>query len=43
MIDRRKIGDGKVGPVTKKLQELYFKVVRADIEKYAGWCHAVYT
>ena len=41
-IDRRKIGDGKVGPVTRELQELYFKVVRGEVAKYAHWCRPVY-
>ncbi len=27
-VDRRPIGDGKVGPITSKLQEIYFDVVR---------------
>lgn len=41
-IDNRVIGDGKIGPVTKKLQELYFDVVKGKIEKYKHWCTPVY-
>ena len=43
MIDKCRIGDGKVGPVTKRLKDLYFQVVRAEATKYAGWCQPVYT
>ena len=43
MIDRREIGDGKVGPVTNRLKDLFFEVVRAKVKKYIGWCRAVYT
>ncbi len=40
-VDKRAIGNGKMGPVTKKLQELYFKVVKNEISKYSGWCRKV--
>lgn len=40
-IDRRKVGDGAVGPLTRELQELFFKVVKGRVEKYAHWCHPV--
>ncbi len=36
-IDKRVVGDGKIGPVSKKLQEKFFKVVRGEDEEYAGW------
>jgi branched-chain amino acid aminotransferase len=39
-VDRRPIGDGRVGPVTAQLQELYFDVVRGKNSKYAHWCTA---
>jgi len=42
-IDRRKIGVGKLGPVTKELQSVFFKVVRGEVPKYASWCTPVYT
>jgi branched-chain amino acid aminotransferase len=42
-IDGRMIGDGKPGPVTKKLAELYAKVVRGQIEKYLRWVTPVYS
>ncbi len=37
-IDHRPIGDGNVGPISKKLQDLYFDVVRGKVEKYKHWC-----
>ncbi len=41
-VDRRKIGDGKAGPITAKLSELYRRVGRAEEPKYAHWCTPVY-
>jgi branched-chain amino acid aminotransferase len=37
-IDHRVIGDGKRGPITERLQELYFNVVRGKDKKYEDWC-----
>jgi len=42
-IDHRPIGDGKVGRVTKQLQQLYFDVIRGKNPKYLHWCTPVYT
>ncbi|MCI4446774.1 MAG: branched-chain amino acid transaminase [Pyrobaculum sp.] len=42
-IDGRTIGNGKPGPVTKKLAELYAKVVRGEVEKYLRWVTPVYS
>ena len=42
-IDGRTIGDGRPGPVTKKLAELYAKVVRGQVEKYLRWVTPVYS
>jgi branched-chain amino acid aminotransferase len=41
-IDRRKIGDGKIGNITKKLQELYFDVIQGKKPEYLEWCMPVY-
>lgn len=41
-IDNRDLGDGKVGPVSKELQKLYFDVVRGKVAKYKHWCMPVY-
>jgi branched-chain amino acid aminotransferase len=41
-LDRRRIGSGNVGPHTLKLQELYFRAVRGDDERYRDWVMPVY-
>jgi len=41
-IDNRPIGDGRVGPLTKKVQELFFNAVRGKIEKYKELLTPVY-
>ncbi len=41
-IDNRVLGDGKVGPVSKDLQKLYFDIVRGKVAKYKHWCMPVY-
>jgi branched-chain amino acid aminotransferase len=40
-IDRREIAGGKPGPVTREMQDIFFKVVQGKVEKYADWCHVV--
>jgi branched-chain amino acid aminotransferase len=40
-VDRRLVGDGKPGPLSTKLQELYFQVVQGKVEKYRHWCTPV--
>ena len=39
-VDHHTLGSG-VGPVTKELQTLFFKVVRGGVDKFAHWCHVV--
>ena len=41
-IDKRTIGNGKIGPISKKLQDLFFKIVTANKDEYAGWLTSVY-
>lgn len=41
-VDNRKIGDGKVGKLTKKVQEIFFKAVRGKLEKYRHLLTPVY-
>lgn len=36
-LDMRIIGDGKIGPITKKIQTLFFNIVRGKEKKYADW------
>jgi len=41
-IDRRPVGTGEIGPISREIQERYFDVVRGKIEKYSHWCQPVY-
>ena len=41
-IDNRTLGDGKVGPISKELQKLYFDIVKGKVAKYKHWCMPVY-
>lgn len=36
-LDRRPIGAGTRGPITEKLQSLYFDIVHGRVEKYRDW------
>jgi branched-chain amino acid aminotransferase len=40
-VDKKPIGVGKPGPVTKKIQEKYFEVVRGKDKKYENWLTVV--
>ncbi|MCH8108072.1 MAG: branched-chain amino acid transaminase [Chloroflexi bacterium] len=37
-LDNRPIADGKAGPISSKLQEMYFKIVVGRDPKYLHWC-----
>lgn len=37
-VDNRKINDGTVGPISAKLQKLYFDIVVGRNPKYIHWC-----
>ena len=41
-VDHRPIGSGSMGPVTTKLRDLFFRVVRGREEKYRDWCTPVF-
>ena len=41
-IDRREIGDGKPGEITRALQKLYFDMVKGRVEERLDWLHPVY-
>ena len=41
-IDHRRIGNGEIGEITRKLQQLYSEVIRGNNPKYLDWCTAVY-
>jgi branched-chain amino acid aminotransferase len=37
-VDHRPIGDGAVGPITRRLQEVFFKAVRGKLPEHREWC-----
>ena len=41
-VDHRVIGKGGTGAMTKRLQELYFRVVRGNEPKYMDWLTPIY-
>jgi len=41
-IDYRKIGDGEIGEITRKLKQIYFDVLRGNSPKYLKWCTPIY-
>ncbi|HOV73970.1 MAG TPA: branched-chain amino acid transaminase [Candidatus Hydrogenedentes bacterium] len=41
-VDRRILGSGMPGAITKQLQTLYFDVVQGRVPKYRKWCTPVY-
>ncbi len=40
-LDRRQIGDGRCGPITRRLQDLYFAVVQGKDQQHPQWLHAI--
>jgi branched-chain amino acid aminotransferase len=40
-IDGRQVGNGKLGELTKELQDWYLQIVRGEVEDFAGWRTAV--
>ncbi len=40
-IDFRTIGDGKTGPITRSIQNVYHDLIRGKVEKYEDWCDYV--
>jgi branched-chain amino acid aminotransferase len=41
-IDRRRIGSGRAGPITRQLRDIYFGAVRGREEAYRDWLTPVY-
>jgi branched-chain amino acid aminotransferase len=41
-IDHRKIGDGEIGEITRRLQAIYVEVIRGNHSKYSDWCTPAY-
>ncbi len=42
-VDHRVVGDGKIGPISKQLSEIYQGVVRNKVPAYADWLTSVYS
>ncbi|MHB1534758.1 MAG: branched-chain amino acid transaminase [Acidimicrobiales bacterium] len=40
-VDDRRIGDGRPGPITRQLQELYTQAVRGQLDRYKDWVEHV--
>jgi branched-chain amino acid aminotransferase len=36
-VDDRQVGEGEPGPITRKVQELYFAAVRGELDRYKDW------
>jgi branched-chain amino acid aminotransferase len=41
-VEKQKIGKGEAGPITRQLQELYFRCVRGENVQYKNWLTSVY-
>jgi len=41
-VDQRMVGSGTPGPISTKLQQVYFDVVQGKIAKYRSWCTPVF-
>ena len=41
-VDRRVVGDGKIGPIAQKLSELYGRIVLGQEPRYASWITRTY-
>lgn len=41
-IDHRAVGNGTMGPITQRIYDLYFDIVRGKAAKYRHWCTPVY-
>jgi branched-chain amino acid aminotransferase len=40
-VDTRPIADGRIGPITKQLQQTYFNIIYGRNQKYLDWCTPV--
>jgi len=41
-VDRRVVGSGAVGPITKQIKDRYFDIVRGNVPAFADWVTPVY-
>ena len=42
-LDRRPVGDGKMGRITGELVSLYFDIIKGNNPKYSHWCTPCYS
>lgn len=42
-VDKRPIGNGKPGPISTRVQEMYISACRGEIPKYHKWLSPVYS
>ncbi|MSQ15883.1 MAG: branched-chain amino acid transaminase [Dehalococcoidia bacterium] len=42
-IDHRPVGSGEIGPISGKIQSLYFDVLKGKNPKYMDWCKPAYS
>jgi len=40
-VDNRKVGSGKPGPITQKVQSVYFDAIRGKVDRYKEWIDTV--
>jgi len=41
-IDHRNVGNGQIGEISRRLQDLYFDVIQGKNQKYLNWCTPAY-
>lgn len=41
-IDHRPIGDGAIGPISRRISRIYFESVRGKNAKYRDWVTPIY-
>jgi len=41
-VDRRVISEGKIGPITEKIRDIFMRTVTGKVEKYRSWLTSVY-
>ncbi len=42
-LDRRPIGNGKMGPITADIVRMYFDIIKGNNPKYSHWCTPCYS
>jgi branched-chain amino acid aminotransferase len=42
-VDRREVGAGQVGAITKRISKIYFDAVRGKDARYKSWLTPIYT